>query len=101
MRAYFMRLEVSSGVGKLEQMLRDAGSVALRRHLKTLDVLFPADAVEIEEGEEPDEWEERAFAELVALVAGWAERENAEVGILEERAVEVSDDLLAVWRKAG
>ena len=101
MRAYYMRLQVAEAAeaeglaNALRETLGDLGAaVVLEKQLRRLSVLWAAG-----EADEPEEWDEQAYAELVFFLRAWSgDDPGRELTILEERAVDVSE---TVFRRAS
>jgi hypothetical protein len=96
--AYYMHIRVGRDVGPIEDELIRAGALTRRRGLTDIDLLVPVER-EVEEGEEPDEWEEQAFAELMAVLR--ALPLEAEVEVLDERPIYLEAHSLEQFRRAG
>jgi len=102
MRAYYMRLHVAEPAeaeglaNALRETLGDLGAaVVLEKQLRRLSVLWAA----IGEADEPEEWDEQAYAELVFFLRAWScDDPRRELTVLEERAVDVSE---TVFRRAS
>lgn len=93
MRAYYMRLHVADA-GEAEGLvtaLAEAASphtVGLERHGQVLSVLWPA-----AEADDPAEWDEQAFAELVFFLRAWSGTSpGRDITVLEERPLDVEAD---------
>jgi hypothetical protein len=98
MRAYYMRISVGRDAGPIEDELIRAGALTRRRGLTEIDLVVPVER-EVEEGEEPDEWEEQVFSELMAVLR--ALPLEAEVELISERPVYLGADSLRDFRRAG
>lgn len=86
--------EAETLANALRETLGQLGAVALERRLRRLSVLWAA-----AETDEPDEWDEQAYAELVFFLRAWtADDPLRELTVLEERAVDVSE---TVFRRAS
>ena len=98
LRAYYMRVRVARDAGQVEDELMRTGALTRRRGLTEIEILAPVEG-EVEEGEEPDEWEEQAFAELVAVLRTLPLEMKVEV--VAEQPVYLGVDSLAEFRRAG
>ena len=93
MRAYYMRLHVADAVEaeRLVTALAETASpqaVGLERHGQVVSVLWPA-----AKADEPAEWDEQAFAELVFFLRAWSGTDpRREIIVLEERPMDVEAD---------
>jgi hypothetical protein len=64
--------------------------VVLEQTKSIVSVLWPA-----AEADDPDEWDERTFAELVFFLRAWSGTDpRRELTVLEERSVEVPTEVL-------
>jgi hypothetical protein len=93
-----MRIRLARDAGRVEDALLRTGALTRRRGLTEIDILVPVEH-EVEEGEEPDEWEEQAFAELTAVLRTLPL--EAEVEIVNERPVYLGSDSLRDFRQTG
>ena len=95
-----MRLQVAEPVEAealataLRETLGDLAAVVVEKRLRRLSVLWAA-----EEADEPEEWDEQAYAELVFFLRSWSRDDpRRELTILEEHAVDVSE---TVFRRSA
>jgi hypothetical protein len=64
--------------------------VVLDQEATIVTVLWPA-----AEADEPDEWEERTFAEAALFLRAWGDRDpRRDLTVLEERPVDALNDVL-------
>jgi hypothetical protein len=87
-----MRLHVAKA-DELAQALAEAvggQAIVLERQESFISLLWPVTAAD-----DPDEWEEQGFAELVFFLRAWSgARPEREITVLEERAVDATAELL-------
>lgn len=91
MRAYYMRLEVAEAAAahELQEALEAAGPVLLHRHERELLLLWPA-----LDADDPDEWDEQTFAELMFFLRAWAGPDpRRALTVLEQRPLEVPEQV--------
>jgi hypothetical protein len=87
-----MRLRVAEAAEAeaLAAGLTQQGAVLLEQEAGILALLWPAT-----EADEPEEWDERTFAEVVVFLRAWsADDPKRAVTVLEERPVDVPEDSL-------
>jgi hypothetical protein len=91
-----MRLQ-TAGPAQAEALieaLEQIGPVVLQRQGRVLLILWPA-----LEADDPEEWEEQTFAELVFFLRAWSGRDpERALAVLEERSIDVPDE---VFRRAS
>jgi len=95
-RAYHMRVQVAevAEAEALVEALEQVGPVVAQRQERTVVILWPA-----LEADEPDEWDEETFAELVFFLRAWSGRDpRRELTVLEERPIDVPEQ---VFRRAS
>jgi hypothetical protein len=91
LRAYYMRLEVADAAAAqdLLEELERAGPVLLHRQEGEILLLWPAT-----DADDPDEWDEETFAELIFFLRAWSGRDpKRSFTVLEERPIEVPEQL--------
>lgn len=96
MRAYHMRVQVADAAQAeaLTEALAALGPVVVQRQERTVALLWPG-----LEADDPDEWDEQTFAELVFFLRAWSGRDpRRELIVLEERPIEVPAQ---VFRRAS
>jgi len=82
--------EAQALIGALEQL----GPVVLQRQENLVLLLWPAT-----EADDPDEWDEQTFAELIFFLRAWrGDDPKRELTVLEERPIEVPEH---VFRRAS
>lgn len=89
-RSYYMRLRVAeaSQAEALALALAQQGAVLLEREAGIVALLWPA-----AEADEPEEWEERTFAEAIFFLRAWsAGHPERDVTVLDERPVDVPEE---------
>ena len=92
LRSYFVRLRVADalGVPALASALEERGAVLLEQEQGIVALLWPA-----AESDEPEERDERTFAEAVAFLRAWSGADpKREVTVLDERPVDMPDEPL-------
>ena len=88
-RGYLVRLRVPAEpeAVDLARALAEQGAI-VSRDKRTVFAIWPAT-----EADDPDEWDEYTFAELVFFLRAWAGRDPARgLEVLEERPVIVHDE---------
>ena len=91
LRAYYMRLEVADAVAAQEllEALERAGPVLAHRREREILLLWPAT-----EADDPSEWDEQTFAELIFFLRAWSGRDpRRSLRVLEERPLEVPEQV--------
>jgi DNA-binding transcriptional ArsR family regulator len=91
-RAYYMRLRVvgATEAAALARALDEQGAVVLEQEAGIVAFLWPAT-----EADEPDEWDERTFAEAIFFLRAWSnDLPQRELTVLEERPVDVPEEAL-------
>ena len=91
MRAYYMRLRVAEAAEAeaLADALEQTGPVVLQRRERVVLLLWPTTAAD-----DPDEWDEQTFAELVFFLRAWSGRDpRRELAVLEERPIDVPEEV--------
>jgi hypothetical protein len=91
LRAYYMRLEVADAAAAQELLeeLERTGRVLLHRQEREILLLWPAT-----DADDPDEWDEQTFAELIFFLRAWSGRDpKRSFTVLEERPIEVPEQL--------
>ena len=95
LRAYYMRLNVAEAT-EAERLVEDLAEavgrrvVVLERQEGFVSLLWP-----VTPADDPDEWDEQGFAELVFFLRAWSgERPEREITVLEERPVNAAEELL-------
>jgi len=89
-RGYFVRLRLPAEPEALDlaTSLTAEGAIVTRTD-RTVSAVWPAT-----EADDPDEWDEYTFAELVFFLRAWAGSDPARaIEVLEERPVTLHDDL--------
>jgi|GEM_PF-2771939 len=89
LRAYYMRLAVAEATAAQELLedLERAGPVLLDREDGVIRLLWPAIG-----GDDPDEWDEQTFVELMFFLRAWSGRNpSRSLTLLEERPIEVPE----------
>ena len=84
-----MRLQVAEAAEAeaLTEALERIGPVVLQRQDRVVLLLWPA-----LETDDPDEWDEQTFVELIFFLRAWSGRNPArELVVLEERPIEVPE----------
>jgi hypothetical protein len=85
--------EVEEAVALMEA-LEQMGPVVLQRQERVVLLMWPP-----LETDDPDEWDEQTFVELIFFLRAWSGRHPArELTVLEERPVEVPEE---VFRRAS
>lgn len=97
LRAYYMRLHVAEGeeaavlVDALREMLVREFAVVDRAQSHVVSLLWGER--ESDEGEEADEWDEQAYAEILFFLRAWSGQDpRREVTILGHGLVELSKE---------
>jgi hypothetical protein len=88
-RSYYLRVRVAEAAqaDALAAALEGKGAVVLEQERGIVGLLWPGT-----ESDEPDEWDERTFAEAVLFLRSWSgEDPNRELIVLEERRVDLPE----------
>ncbi len=96
MRAYYMRMQVADPTEAegLIAALERIGPIVVQRQERAVLLLWPA-----VEADDPDEWDEQTFAELMFFLRAWSGRlPERELTVLEERPIDVPEE---VFRRAS
>jgi hypothetical protein len=96
MRAYYMRLLVAelAEAETLAEALAEQEAVLSEREGAVVSLLWPQ-----AEADEPDEWDEGTFVELVFFLRAWSgDDPGRQLIVLEERPVEVPTE---IFRRAS
>lgn len=96
MRAYYMRLRVAEQVEAeaLVEALAQQDAAIFDREGVVVSILWPET-----EADEPDEWDEGTFVELVFFLRAWSgDDPRRSLTVLDERPVEVPAE---VFRRAS
>jgi hypothetical protein len=91
LRAYYMRLQVAevTEAQALAEALEQTGPVVLQRQERVVLLLWPE-----MEADDPDEWDEQTFAELVFFLRAWSGRDpRRKLAVLEERPIEMPEQI--------
>lgn len=89
-----MRLEVAdaSAAQELVKELEQTGPVVVHRQDREILLLWPAIDVD-----DPDEWDEQAFAELTFFLRAWSGRDPMRsLIVLEERPIDVPEHIFQI-----
>jgi DNA-binding Lrp family transcriptional regulator len=91
-RAYYMRLRTAdtAEAAALAEVLPEQGAVVLEQEAGIVGFLWPAT-----ETDEPDQWDERTFAEVILFLRAWSDDDpKRQLAVLEERPVDVPEETL-------
>ena len=91
MRADYMRLRVAEAAEAeaLAEALEQTGPAVPQRRERVVLLLWPTT-----KADDPDEWDEQTFAELVFFLRAWSGRDpRRELAVLEERPLEVPEEV--------
>lgn len=91
MRSYYMRLEVTDPVAAEDLLIafEEVGPALIQRRGDEILLLWPAI-----DADDPDEWEEQTFAELMFFLRAWRGLDpRRSVTVLEERSLELPDQV--------
>jgi hypothetical protein len=86
-----MRLEVAdaAAASELLKSLEQAGPVLLHQQEREILLLWPAT-----DADDPDEWDEQTFAELIFFLRAWSARAPMRsLTVLEERPIDVPEEV--------
>lgn len=89
LRAYYMRLAVADPLAaqELVEALEEAGPVLTHRREDEVFLIWPAT-----DADDPAEWEEQTFAELIFFLRAWSGRDSRRsLRVLEERPIDVPE----------
>jgi hypothetical protein len=91
LRAYYMRLELAEAEAarELQEDLERTGPALLHQHESEILLLWPGI-----DADDPDEWDEQTFAELMFFLRAWSGRDpRRALTVLEEWPIEVPEQL--------
>ncbi len=94
MRAYYMRLEAAGAAAAQELVatLEETGPVLAHRQEREVLLLWPA-----VDADDPDEWDEETFAELVFFLRAWSGSDPVRaLTVLDERPLDVPAEVFRI-----